>query len=84
MHHVLQADTAGLADYEFDTVEQKTFSSLMDSIRGTGTATALLCLGHFMACAAKLFSAAEPSGQYAPLNSEHRHPITPIGTVSGL
>lgn len=53
-------------EYEFNTVEHKTLSNLMDSIRGAGGATVLMCVSHSMASAAKLFSPTVPSGECAP------------------
>lgn len=47
-------------EYNFDADAEKTFSGLMDSVRGAGSATALLGAAGFMAFAAELATHKSP------------------------
>ena len=67
-------------EYEFGETEEKTFATLMDSMRGAGMATSLLCLAHCLACIAQLF-AANPSGLCAPSCSRYRAPQSALSFI---
>eukprot|EP00892_Ulva_mutabilis_P012745 jgi/Ulvmu1/9843/UM056_0085.1 len=70
----------GEVEYEFNAVEHKTLSALMDSIRGASAATTLMCLSHCMAFAAKICSPTAASGAWVASMSA----CAEAGVVAGI